>query len=336
MGTFLYNDYESDGLKDEKKKACIEGRSNGKLTGIGYAKARYSAFLTVIPMCTPTFRHPDQAAKILCFVRNVNGKLQYDDTVSYDITINLMKSATFNKIFVASPKTPSLRAAAYKIYWSNDLDTLYDNTNLKYDFDNEKAMQYQTFKLKSEATAKYIGIRFTKGVVSEYLNSGYGESLAYLRLSEIAVFGKYNTDYYNYSVTSGFDNSIIGSGNVYSGKQMTFETPLVKDNKSFSGWNVNGAIDTENAKKDTLNGKATLNIAVDEELNIVAEYIDTPSALAGGFAKNYNDKFNKALSCLRVLRFASCLTVLITIPKPWRLLTLTEMLRTAQRLLQTK
>ena len=293
-GNLLYNDYESDGLKDEKKKACIEGRSNGKLTGIGYAK-QDTALFDGNPDVHTDIQAPGSSSKILCFVKNVNGKLQYDDTVSYDITINLMESATFNKIFVASPKTPSLRAAAYKIYWSSDLDTLYDNANLKYDFDNEKAMQYQTFKLKSEATAKYIGIRFTKGVVSEYLNSGYGESLAYLRLSEIAVFGKYNTDYYNYSVTSGFDNSIIGSGNVYSGKQMTFEAPLVKDNKSFSGWNVNGAIDTENAKKDTLNGKTTLNIAVDKELNIVAEYIDTPSALVGGFAKNYNDKFNKLI-----------------------------------------
>ena len=293
-GNLLYNDYESDGLKDEKKKVCIEGRSNGKLTGIGYAK-QDTALFDGNPDVHTDIQAPGSSSKILCFVKNVNGKLQYDDTVSYDITINLMESATFNKIFVASPKTPLLRAAAYKIYWSNDLDTLYDNANLKYDFDNEKAMQYQTFKLKSEATAKYIGIRFTKGVVSEYLNSGYGESLAYLRLSEIAVFGKYNTDYYNYSVTSGFDNSIIGSGNVYSGKQMTFEAPLVKDNKSFSGWKVNGAIDTENAKKDTLNGKATLNIAVDKELNIVAEYIDTPSAIVGGFAKNYNDKFNKLI-----------------------------------------
>lgn len=293
-GNLLYNDYESDGIKDEKKKVCIEGRSNGKLTGIGYAKED-TALFDGNPDVHTDIQAPGSSSKILCFVKNVNGKLQYDDTVSYDITINLMESATFNKIFVASPKTPSVRAAAYKIYWSNDLDTLYDNANLKYDFDNEKAMQYQTFKLKSEATAKYIGIRFTKGVVSEYLNSGYGESLAYLRLSEIAVFGKYNTDYYNYSVTSGFDNSIIGSGNVYSGKQMTFEAPLVKDNKSFSGWNVNGAIDTENAKKDTLNGKTTLNIAVDEELNIVAEYIDTPSAIVGGFAKNYNDKFNKLI-----------------------------------------
>ncbi len=295
----LYNEYVSDGIKGEAKRAHIAGMKDGKTTGDGAANEN-DALFDGNPDVHTDIQAPGSAgsssSKGLYFLKNVNGELQYEDNVSYDITINLMESATFNKIFVASPQTSALRAAAYKIYWSNDLDTLYDDANLKYDFNNEKAMQYQTFKLKSEATAKYIGFRFTKGVVlSEYLLKGYDESLAYLRLSEIAVFGKYNMDYYNYSVTSGFDNSIIGSGNVYSGKQMTFEAPLVKDNKSFSGWNVNGAIDTENSKIDTLNGKTTLNIAVDEELNIVAEYIDTPSALVGGFAKNYNDKFNKLI-----------------------------------------
>ncbi len=116
---------------------------------------------------------------------------EFYDNSYQDVTFVLGSEAELDKIFLAQRGDPRLMANEYEIYVGNSLDTLYTEANRKWAFVNSTNAVYQTFQFSSPVTAKYVGIRFRKPVTFPEWNLGV--SSAYLRISEIAVFGEYTT-----------------------------------------------------------------------------------------------------------------------------------------------
>ena len=213
----------------------------------------------------------------ICFLENG----AFKQNTSVDVTTNLLFESLIDSVFIAQRSNTMLRANEYEIYAGNDYATLYTEANKQVYYLNEAKAQYQTFVFETPVKAKYIGIRILQGVtLPEYT---IADSSSYARLCEIAVFGKYNVPYYDYTVSSNPEGLVTSGGNDYQSKELRFYAPLTSAGKSFVKWTVNG----EDAEYTISNfeNHAWVDVVLDKELDIVAVYEDDPTELT-------SDKFN--------------------------------------------
>lgn len=192
-----------------------------------------------------------------------------------DISICLTHPAKIDKVFVANRNNAALMTYEYAVFASNSLDTLYDDANKKYHYENVLKAQYQTIPMDNTEVVNYVGIRIYKAVETPF--TAYGPGAAYPRFEEIAVFGKYDLDYYDYTVNANIDDVISVSDSTYVGKAKSYSVPLISGEKIFKEWQING-----NAVGCNINqykGTATLDFTVNEKIDAVAVYEDIPSTL---------------------------------------------------------
>ena len=166
-------------------------------------------------------------------VKFMDGNGNYIEGAYSTISVALLHEATVDKVFLshAVNNHAGLRTYEYEIYAGDSLDTLYNAENKKWYFLNENALQNQVYEFPEPINAKFIGIKVLKGVMPNCTAQGS----SYVRMAEIAVFGKYNTDYFDYSVTSGEAGLITAEGNTYKNKKLTFSGPVCKDGYTFRG-----------------------------------------------------------------------------------------------------
>ena len=197
---------------------------------------------------------------------NANG---YIEGVYTDVTVALLHEADVDKVLISHATSVmfGLRTYEYELYAGNDFDTLYQESNKVFHFVNENDLQHQVYEFATPVTIKYLGIRILKGVQPNCSVAGS----SYVRLSEIAVFGKYNTDYYDYFVTSGEADLINASGNVFAGKSLKFTTPLCENGYTFRGWKVNGK-EVEANSADLYSNSAEILVTITENTEIEAVY----------------------------------------------------------------
>ena len=103
----------------------------------------------------------------------------------------LRDNATISDIFVGGHPSVDLRPNKYKIYASDNLDTLWDDGSLVYDFTNTNKTKHQQFALVKEA--KYVGMLMTEPVNTPF-NSDRSANQIYPRLSEFNVYGTADAD----------------------------------------------------------------------------------------------------------------------------------------------
>jgi len=205
-----------------------------------------------------------------------------------DITVCLTYPAIIDKLFVSNRSNTALMTHKYAVFTSNDFDTLYNDENKKFDYVNTPKAQYQTIDINATETAKYVGIRIYEAVETPF--TAYGVGSGYPRLEEIAVFGKYDLDYFDYNVTANVDEVIDESGNTYSGKAKTFEVPLFKADSMFKEWKING--ETAPCSVNQYKGTATLEFIVDKAIEAKAIYEPITTSLT---SENYAINTEKSL-----------------------------------------
>ncbi len=192
-----------------------------------------------------------------------------------DISICLTYAAKVDKVFIANRATAALMTHEYAIFTSNSLDTLYNEENKKYHYINTLKAQYQTIEIADEVTEKYVGIRIYQAVESPF--TGYEVSAAYPRFEEIAVFGKYDLEYFDYTVNANIENVISVFENTYHGKAKQYSVPLVSGNKIFKDWQING--NPAECDINQYDGTATIEFTVDKPIAALAIYEDLPTTL---------------------------------------------------------
>ncbi len=194
------------------------------------------------------------------------------ENVYTNITANLRHSAKIDKLLVALPNDAQLRAQEYYLYASDDVNNLYTTDKQIAKFVNPNNSRTQVFVFDEPITAKYVGIRITKGVNAALY--GYGVTNSYARISEFAVFGKYDVAYYNCKVDANVDIEEFEKNekSVYAGKKETFEVPLSSGYYFFDYWTVNG--EQVAGEIDESKNVATLTMNIQADSNIVANYYE--------------------------------------------------------------
>lgn len=205
-----------------------------------------------------------------------------------DISVCLTYPAVIDKLFVSNRSDTALMTHKYAVFTSNDFDTLYNDENKKFDYTNTLKAQYQTIDINATETAKYVGIRIYEAVETPF--TAYGVGSGYPRLEEIAVFGKYDLDYFDYNVTANVDEVINESGKTYSGKVKSYDVPLFKADSMFKGWQING--ENVPCEINQYKGAATLEFTVDKAIEAKAIYEPITASLT---SENYAIDEEKSL-----------------------------------------
>ncbi len=207
--------------------------------------------------------------------------------VYIDVTINFRHKAEFNEIFISGSSTPSLRTQEYYLYASDDLSALYNNSNKIATFVNPNSAKDQCFTFETPIKAKYLGMRITKAVNAELY--AFGIPSSYARIAEFAVFGKYDVDYYSYSVSS-IGNIVSASGEAYEGAEKTFTAPLVSGMYTLSGWKLNGE-DYDDFEIDEYANISEATFIIDGEMEIEAVYTNEVSDFGETELKTSSDGY---------------------------------------------
>jgi len=216
--------------------------------------------------------HADVNAKVTFYDETT--KVFYENSYQ-DVTFVLRNEATIDKIFIAQRTDVRLMANEYEIYTADTYEDLYNSANRHWTYVNDTNSRYQTFKFDTPVTAKYVGIRVRKPVTFPEWNLGVGS--AYLRLAEIAIFGEYNVPYYDYSVTSNKGNFINESGNIYKDVEFSHTLPLVEGGYTFDHLEINGT--NAECEIDPVRNKVSFGFKLESDMNVVAIYVDDPTAL---------------------------------------------------------
>lgn len=183
-----------------------------------------------------------------------------------DISIALMYEATIEKFFIAHSLRSYLRTSEFELYTSQSLSTLYNSENCRWHYTNSASKQYQVYIFSEPVTAKYVGIRILKSIPTP---TSIAANSSNARLAEIALFGKYNVDYFDYTVKSEGAPFIDIADSVYGGKTIELSAPLTKDGYSFRGWTLNGESMEHTVNKYDNLTEAEVKITEDSEIKAI-------------------------------------------------------------------
>ena len=200
----------------------------------------------------------------------MNADGTYKEGAYFELTVALLHKAVIDKFFIshATSNDFGLRTYEYEVYVGDDLETLYSAENKKWHFINEYGYQHQVYEFPEPVIAKYVGVKILKGVMPDCTipNSSYS------RLAEIAVFGDYNVEIFDYSVTSGEAGLVSYNGSAEKGKSLTFSAPMCKGGYTFSGWKINGE-NVEDYSSDIFENLTEITVTITEDMNIEAVYV---------------------------------------------------------------
>lgn len=183
-----------------------------------------------------------------------------------DISIALMHEATIEKFFIAHSLRPHLITSEFELYTSQSLSTLYNSENRRWHYTNSTSARCQVYIFSEPVTAKYVGIRILKSMPTP---TSAGATSSNARLAEIALFGEYNIEAFDYTVKSEGADFIDISDSAYSGKTVELSAPLTKDGYTFRGWTLNGEpMEYTVNKYDNLT-EATVTITEDSEIKAI-------------------------------------------------------------------
>ena len=264
------------GKLDKPSYVMITGTDNGqKIDGFGKTKSynngvTNNAIFDGDLASNADINTPGSDGKRLVFFDS-DGFPKTDTYV--DISICLTHPAKLDKIFIANRENPALRTCEYGIFTSNSLDTLYDAENEEMHYLNDQLNRYQVIKLDNAKTVKYLGMRIYKATAE----CGVGVGNTYPRLEEIAVFGKYDVQYHDYTVDANIDGVISIEDSTFEGKSKEVSVPLVHGAKSFKEWKINGEV--AESRIDQYEDSATTEFTVNDTNQVMAVYEDTPTKL---------------------------------------------------------
>ncbi len=117
----------------------------------------------------------------------------FDGSVYNQLAYDLGKEADITDIVVAHSATSTLATGKYKVYVSNNKDTLFNDVNLVADVDNtttDKRQQTISTKEGKTLNGRYVGIIITMPCIS---TTKYGGETIYARIREIGVYAKDTT-----------------------------------------------------------------------------------------------------------------------------------------------
>ncbi len=154
-----------------------------------------------------------------------------------DISIALMYEATIDKFFISHSLRSHLRTSEFELYTSQSLATLYDSANCRWHYTNSTSAQHQVYIFSEPVIAKYVGIRILKSIPTP---TSAGAPSSNARLAEIALFGEYNVEKFDYTVKSEGAPFIDIADSAYGGQTIELSAPLTQDGYSFRGWTLNG------------------------------------------------------------------------------------------------
>ncbi len=205
----------------------------------------------------------------------------YNDGRYVMITIHLKDRAIIDKFFIshANDRSGQLITREYEVYVGDKFDVfadLYNDDNKVWSYFNENAKKNQVHEFEEPVEGTYVGIKVLNSV-QPHCQTGS----SYVRLDEIALFGKYDTDYYDYTVKSTGDQSLVNvNGNSYSGKTISASAPICKNGYTLSGWTING--EPLEATNDIYNNVSEVSFELTEnDLAVVANYEPDATALSG-------------------------------------------------------
>ena len=183
-----------------------------------------------------------------------------------DISIALMYEATIEKFFIAHSLRANLITSEFEVYTSQSLNTLYNSENLRWHYNNSASARCQVYVFSEPVVAKYVGVRILKNMPSP---TSVGAASSNARLAEIALFGEYNVDRFDYTVKSEGTDFIDISDSAYGGKTLELSAPLTQDGFSFRGWTLNGEpIEYRVNKFDNIT-EATVTITEDSDIKAI-------------------------------------------------------------------
>lgn len=165
----------------------------------------------------------------------------------YDVIYNLKANIKIKNIVLAGSSNSLLRMGHFSIYISNDITTLFNDTNKIFEFDNKDKADVVprshiiSFNNSKEPEAQYVALRvynpyFTTNVAKLTEDSKAAPNTpanCYIRLQE---FNVYSTDEYsvkrthlNFNESDDYNNKLVESYNSTSNKADTLERTLIKD-----------------------------------------------------------------------------------------------------------
>ena len=234
----------------------------------------------------------------IVYQKNNDGALtEYNENTYIDIAACLLHPATIDRIFLAWPQGyPTCRPQAYEIYASDvSFDELYKEEScvLKVDGLKDSAVtQFQAIEFPTPITAKFVGLRITKGIQDSY---SLGKGNSYARIAEFGIFGKYECNYFDYTgksyvVDHESTDYLDVSGNAYDGREITFTANLVNDIYAFTSWKVNGEI--KEGEVDTAKGITKITVPITQKTEVLAVYdYATKNITSDNFIIDHNKKF---------------------------------------------
>ena len=170
-----------------------------------------------------------------------------------DVTVDIGNVADISGVLISSSFAGLI--GDYQLFASTDKNSLFTGApsgeykvNLDYFLDasrsenDRKNYGINVWKIKSgkSVSAQYIGFRIFITNISVRANSEYYYHDR-VRLNEIAVYGKYEGAYHDYSVTSTHGDLNI-TGNTWEGRELTFSAPTITGAYMFKHWTVNGQV----------------------------------------------------------------------------------------------
>lgn len=203
-----------------------------------------------------------------------------------DISICLTYSAKVDKVFISNHSKESLMTHNYAVFTSNSRATLYDKENEQYHYVNTLKKQRQVIRIDNSKYVKYVGIRIYEAVGTPF--TAYEPANAYPRFEEIAVFGKYDLEYYDYTVSANVEGVISVNDITYSGREKTYSVPLTKNDKIFKEWQIDGSV--TDSEINQYEGISTIRFTPSKNIDVQAIYEDTPKKLSSKIYGIDNDK----------------------------------------------
>ena len=277
--------------KDAPSSVIITGTDEGVSTtdygtfnSSGHGEANNGAFDGNLDSSADVNLNSPNGGKLVTINANKTSK----ENTYIDISICLTYSAKVDKVFISSRNNTALMTHNYAVFTSSSLETLYAAENQEYRYVNTLKAKRQVIPVDNSKFVKYVGIRIYEAVEAPFTT--FDPSYAYPRFEEIAVFGKYNLDYYNYTISANVDGIISVEDSTYLGREKSFSVPLTAGDKIFKEWQINGT-PTESGINQ-YDGVSTISFTANKNIEAIAIFEDAPRTLT---SKKYAIDTDKAV-----------------------------------------
>ena len=183
---------------------------------------------------------------------DADGKLSevYTDGSAYFDIIYTLKSKTKLSDIVFVGHKDNIWKSSYELYASNSQETLFDDSNLLYTYNNTEKNRTQHYTLTGY-TAKYVAVRITAATTSNNVadfSSSFNASVIYPRVYNFGVYGEAIDEGNNVTLTEATSMAVpSGTSVVRDTTKMFFDGTDYKSTQAGnSSYLVDGIIDDNN------------------------------------------------------------------------------------------